>query len=83
MHDCRVHYSPYGTWKLTVADHASLQMDAVTEVRFEFNLQYKPGLFGGDPVFFDGDTGCLSELGAAACAADGAVVPAPTPPSPP
>jgi hypothetical protein len=57
MHDCRVHYSPYGTWKLTVVDHASLQLDTVTDVRFEFNLQYKPSLFGGDPVFFEG--GCV------------------------
>jgi hypothetical protein len=83
MQDVYVRYSPYGTWKLTVPDHASLQLDAVTEVRFEFNLQYKPGSFGGHSIFFDGDVGCLSELGAAACAADGAVVPAPTPPSPP
>jgi hypothetical protein len=74
-----VRYSPYGTWKLTVKHHDSLQLDTVTDVRFEFNLQYKPGLFDGDPTFFDGDVGCLSELGAAGCAADGAVVPAPTP----
>jgi hypothetical protein len=84
MHDCRVHYSPYGTWKLTVVDHASLQLDTVTDVRFEFNLQYKPSLFGGDPVFFEGDMGCMIELGVAACATDGAFVPAPAgPPAPP
>ena len=71
MHDCRVHYSPYGTWKLTVVDHASLQLDTVTDVRFEFNLQYKPSLFGGDPVFFEGDMGCMIELGVPATCNEG------------
>jgi hypothetical protein len=82
MEDIYIRYSPYGTWKLEVADFAHLQLDAVVTIRFEFRLQSKPGAFGGKPVFFAGGDGCVSELGAAACVADGAAV-RPPPPAPP
>eukprot|EP01045_Picozoa_sp_COSAG04_P014873 COSAG04_NODE_1138_length_8106_cov_4.244036_6_plen_829_part_00 len=51
MADIYIRYSPYGTWKLQVADGSSLQLDAVTAIRFEFTLQAKPGRFAGERDF--------------------------------
>eukprot|EP01045_Picozoa_sp_COSAG04_P012208 COSAG04_NODE_814_length_10091_cov_7.591873_9_plen_1027_part_00 len=47
MEDIYIRYSPYGTWKLQVVGGSSLQLDAVTAIRFEFTLQAKPGRFAG------------------------------------
>ena len=47
MEDIYIRYSPYGTWKLQVVDRKGLQLNAVTAIRFEFTMQYKPGRFAG------------------------------------
>eukprot|EP01052_Picozoa_sp_SAG31_P031386 SAG31_NODE_3318_length_4420_cov_2.018051_4_plen_690_part_00 len=65
MEDVYIRYSPYGTWKLRVTNRASLTLDSVTAVYFEFRLQAKPGRFTGAPMFFTG--GSLGELGTEAC----------------
>ena len=66
---------------------ASLPLDSVTAIRFEFRLQSQTGRFAGSPVFFDAADGVshMGELGAAACTASGATPPPPavTPPPPP
>ena len=81
MADVYIRYSPYGTWKLETADAKQLSLEAVTAIRFEFSLQYKPGRFGGSPVFFDEGMECQGELGPVACVADGATVQPPAPPT--
>ena len=68
-----------------VAGHASLGLDTVTGIRFEFNLQAKPGRFDGEVVFFTGGT--MGELGTEACNDSGQSPmrppPPPTPTTPP
>ena len=81
MQDIYIRYSPYGTWKLRVDNAASLQLNAVTAIRFEFALQAQPGRFGGTSVYFA--DGSMGELGAAACGSAGSVVRPPPPPPPP
>ena len=59
---------------------ASLQLNAVTAIRFEFALQAQPGRFGGTSVYFA--DGSMGELGAATCGSAGSVVRPPPPPPP-
>ena len=83
MQDIYIRYSPYGTWRLQVTNWASLQLEAVTAVYFEFELQAKPGHFSGVPdqnpndSFFTG--GSFGALDAAACGGGAAPPPTPTP----
>ena len=78
--DVYIRYSPYGTWRLEVVGHESLDLSTVTAVRFEFDLARSPGGFGGSPIFFDDGAGCAGELGTIACTADGPLATSPSPP---
>ena len=81
MADVYIRYSPYGTWKLQVAEHSGLQLETVTAIRFEFRLQAKPGRFDGHRVFFTGGT--VGELGSEACGDDSGQSTTHPPPPPP
>eukprot|EP01052_Picozoa_sp_SAG31_P031384 SAG31_NODE_3318_length_4420_cov_2.018051_2_plen_250_part_00 len=75
MQNVYIRYSPYGTWKLHVTNGASLPLDSVTAVYFEFGLQAKSGDFDGQRLFFTG--GSIGELGPEACGDHSAPPPAP------
>ena len=87
LNDIYVRYSPYGTWTVTADAEVELQLDAVTAVRFEFNLHRTPFCTGrlceGRPVLFDANDGetHAGEYGEAACEGPEIVVPEPAVPT--